>query len=166
MDIPKPPKPLIEKDVAFPPAPAKPPERPAPVVRVERDIKPASTDALKLSEGKKYPPLFIKLDKYGEVVDSIQKLKSTALGLRDALDALDDVEKELRNGLSITQKALDSFNTVLTTLDSRLLKVEHMDEPRPSGEAKAARREVNAYIRDVYDQIEKIKGELKSIPTE
>ena len=165
VDIPRPPKPFAEKkDLPSPPVPEKTPERPKAEER--KEIKPAYIEALKLSEGKKYPPLFIKLDKYGDVVESIQKLKSTALSLRDALDALDDVEKELRNGLSITQKALDSFNTVLTMLDSKLLKVEHVDDHRLSGEAKSTRGEVNAYIKDVYDQIEKIKGELKAISTE
>ncbi len=173
VNIPKPPKPFSEKDIPLPPAPGKAPEiqkteteeKKPEKTDEKKEIKPAFLEALKMTEGKKYPPLFIKLDKYGEMVESIQKLKSTALGLRDALDALDDVEKELRNGLAITQKALDSFNTVLTVLDSKLLRAEHVNEPRASPEEKAARSEVNAYIKDVYDQIEKIKNELKAIST-
>ena len=34
------------------------------------------------------PPLFIKIEKYKEVIQSIQQLRAYALSLRDALDAL------------------------------------------------------------------------------
>ena len=72
---------------------------------------------------KPSPPLFIKIDKYRELVQSIKDLRSHALSLRDALDALTDIEKELRNGINITQSSLDRFNSIIASLDSRLLSV-------------------------------------------
>jgi hypothetical protein len=130
----------------------------------EGGIRPAFVEAMKLGDLRKYPPLFIKLDKYGEMVSNMDKLKATALTLRDALDALDDVEKELRNGLAITQKALDNFNMVVAALDTKLLRVDRDDSEAP--ERKAAPREVDSYIKDVYDQVERIKGELRGISRE
>ena len=106
------------------------------------------------------PPLFIKIDKYGEVVKNVQRLKSFALGLRDALDALSDIEKELSTGLTIANRALDNFNTTVSMLDSKLLRlagtnVTDTDIKIPD--------ELDNYIKNVYDQMGKLKHELKTI---
>ena len=109
---------------------------------------------------KPSPPLFIKIDKYRELVQSIKDLRSNALSLRDALDALTDIEKELRNGISITQNSLDRFNSIISTLDSRLLKVGAEEE------IVEVPREMDNYVRELYDHVERIKHDLKTIKEE
>jgi hypothetical protein len=104
------------------------------------------------------PPVFIKIDKYSDIVKNLQKLKSYAMSLRDALDALSDIEKEITTGISIAHKALDDFNTIIAILDSKLLKasaIEDMDIGAPG--------DVDKYIKGIYDQMEKIKTELKEM---
>jgi hypothetical protein len=108
------------------------------------------------------PPLFIKIDRYQEVVDSIQKLKSLALGLRDALDALADIEKELTTGINIAHKALDDFNTIISMLDSKMTRVGEIGTGRSNAESS----EINTYVRGIYDQMDKIKRELKNVSEE
>ncbi|MCK5022980.1 MAG: hypothetical protein KAS04_02300, partial [Candidatus Aenigmarchaeota archaeon] len=46
------------------------------------------------------PPLFIKVDKYRDIVKDIRDLKSHILNMRDALDVLGDMQKEVTNGIS------------------------------------------------------------------
>lgn len=104
------------------------------------------------------PPVFIKIDKYTDIVKNLSKLKSYAMSLRDALDALADIEKELTTGISIAHKALDDFNTIIAVLDSKLLRasaIKDMDVSAPG--------DVDKYIKGIYDQMERIKSELKSI---
>ena len=104
------------------------------------------------------PPVFIKIDKYSDIVKNLQKLKSYAMSLRDALDALSDIEKEITTGISIAHKALDDFNTIIAILDSKLLRasaIEDLDVGAPG--------DVDKYIKGIYDQMEKIKGELKEM---
>jgi hypothetical protein len=104
------------------------------------------------------PPVFIKIDKYSDIVKNLQKLKSYALSLRDALDALADIEKELTTGISIGHKALDDFNTIIAILDSKLLRasaIEEFDIGAPG--------DMDKYIKGIYDQMEKIKDELKDL---
>jgi hypothetical protein len=107
----------------------------------------------------KPPPLFIKIDKYQEVVDNLQRLKSFALSLRDALDALADIEKELTTGVSIAHKALDDFNSVIALLESKMTRVGEIETARSGSTPK----EVDNYIRNVYEQMDRIKQELDNV---
>jgi len=110
-------------------------------------------------EGK-YPPLFIRIDKYKELIQNLQRLKSYALSLRDALDALNDIEKELRTGIDLTQKALDDFNAIISVMDAKLIRLAGGEEGEIEGETP---EHMDEYIKGVYDQISKIKDELRTI---
>lgn len=110
--------------------------------------------------GESFPPLFIKIEKYKELVQSLQRLKSYALSLRDALDALNDIEKELKTGILITQKALDDFNSMIALMDSKLIRLSDAAEGESDYETP---EHMDDYIKGVYDQISKIRDELKTI---
>lgn len=134
-------------------------ERPKMLEPEPRIEKPSRKEILDEVEGS-IPPVFIKIEKYGEVVKNVQRLKSFALGLRDALDALSDIEKELNTGLTLANRALDNFNTAISVLDTKFLRVAgtnvvDKDEKVPD--------ELDTYVKDVYDQMSKLKHELKSI---
>ncbi|MBU0530744.1 MAG: hypothetical protein ABIH52_00210 [Candidatus Aenigmatarchaeota archaeon] len=108
--------------------------------------------------GKDSPPLFIKIEKYRDVVREVQKLRSYALGLRDALDALSDVEAELKNGLSVAQKTLDHFNSIISLLDAKFLKVQGLDESE-----KDTPEEIDKYVDNLYNHVERIKTDIKTL---
>ena len=129
---------------------AAPPRPPAPMGREE---------AVSGEEGP-YPPLFIKIDKYKEIIGNLQRLKTYALSLRDALDALDDIEKELKTGIQITQKALDDFNNIIALLDSKLIRLAGGEDADFEGQVP---EHMDDYIKGVYDQISKIRDELRTI---
>lgn len=104
------------------------------------------------------PPVFIKIDKYADIVRNIQRLKSTAMNLRDALDALADIEKELTTGIAISHKALDEFNSTIAMLDSRFVRATSMKEIESSES-----EEIDGYIKGIYEQMDKIKDDLQDI---
>ena len=108
---------------------------------------------------KRTPPLFIKIDKYTEIVKNIQRLKSYSLSLRDALDALAEIESELKTGLDVTQKALDRFNTIIALLDAKLLRIQGIDTEPIAEEAE----NVENYMDKLSSQMERLKSELKSL---
>ena len=107
-----------------------------------------------------YPPVFIKIDKYKDIIQNIQRLKTYALSLRDALDALNDIEKELKTGIQITQRALDDFNNIIGMLDSKLIRMAGGEEGDIEGQVP---EHMDDYIKGVYDQISKIRDELRTI---
>jgi hypothetical protein len=149
------------------PPTARPPETPS---RGIEAIKPLSISDIRprppsdtrhieeIADIHGSPPVFIKVDKYTEIVRNLGRLKSYALSLRDALDALADIEKEITTGISIAHKALDDFNTTIAILDSKLLRasaIKDMTVNQPD--------DVDNYIKGIYDQMDKIKAELRSL---
>lgn len=132
-------------DRGLPKLPERPPEGPG---------KPSGAPRSGLA-----PPLFVKVEKYEDVIKDIQELRSYALSLRDALDALADIEKELKVGMEIAHKALDRLNVIISSLDSKLLRTAGVNI---EGEVRSP-KEVEGYIKNVYSQIEKLKNELRSI---
>lgn len=164
MDPPPPPPPPTQ---TAPMPPALPQRSPyAPPIEQEQPQRMLPSAAMELpaiapkpgAHGKKpSPPLFIKIDKYRELVQNIKELRSNALNLRDTLDALNDIEKELKNGISITQNSLDRFNTILTTLDSKLLRVGAEED------IVQVPRDMDNYVKNMYDHVERIKHDLKTI---
>ena len=165
LDAPLPP---FGKDVPVPKKPAsrraepEPMEPPLP----RRPAAPAQKTAGK-ARSREVPavvrnaPMFIKIEKYREVVDEIEKLKSYSLNLRDALDALAEIEKELQTGLALTTKALDRFNAIITVLDSKFLRFQSVSDEK--FREKLPPLEIDTYVKDIYDQMEKIRHELKTI---
>lgn len=142
----------------LPPPPPPKTAEPQPVRRLTAPAmpRPGREDLASPMEAGAGAPLFIKLDRYKELLKEIQQLKSYALGLRDAMDALAGVEAELQEGIRIANKALDTFNTVLSLIDSTLMR-NHGDTPAKVPE------EMEHYIKNVHSQIEKIRAELKSV---
>ncbi|MFH1978065.1 MAG: hypothetical protein ABIJ92_01960 [Candidatus Aenigmatarchaeota archaeon] len=108
------------------------------------------------------PPLFIKIDRYKDVVKEIQRLKSYSLGLRDALDALVDIENELKNGLSLAQKALDHFSSVVSLLDAKFLRIQGVE----SNDLDDVPDELDNHIKGLYNQMEKIKSDMRTFDDE
>jgi len=112
------------------------------------------------------PPLFIKVDRYREVLEHIERLRSFALSLRDALDAMTDMEREVQAGLAICHKALDSLNGTLSTLHSNLSS-SHVDESHIRSVTEPIRvetpKEIEEYVKGMYQQMERIKRDLEAI---
>lgn len=131
----------------------------------EVDIKKAvhSKPAYEIPEAKKSfsPPVFVKVERYKELLEDIQKLRSYSLGLRDALDAMAEIEKEFKTAMGLTNKVLDKVNMLISSLDMKLLRktgvdAEHLPSVKPP-------EDVESYVKGIYDQVEKLKGELQSL---
>ncbi len=110
---------------------------------------------------KASPPVFVKLERYREILEDVQKLRSYSLGLRDALDAMGEIEKEFKTAMSLTNKVLDKVNIIISSLDMKLLQKSgpNMDTLPPIKPPE----DVDNYVKGIYEQIDKLKAELQSI---
>ena len=140
--------------------------RPPPVPRAEPPAAAAPPSPVPDS-----PPLFIKVDKYREVVKNLMEAKSFILNLRDALDALSDVQKEISNGVQVAHKTLDELNENLASLDTFFIRpgrVQGAAAPKPENrgieeEMIPQKPPVDNYVKDVYGQLERLRTQLKTL---
>lgn len=168
LSVPAPPAKAAESSDMKPPAPAK--RQPRPDVTDDMVEKPpinpydfagSVKKHATSSKGNISPPLFIKIERYKEIVRQVQSIRSMSLTLRDALDALFEMEKELKLGLDMTQKTLDRFNASLLELDGSLIRSQGI-EIEPHEDTK----ELESYVRNVYKQVERLKTDMKTITSE
>ncbi|MCX6818152.1 MAG: hypothetical protein NTU57_04825 [Candidatus Aenigmarchaeota archaeon] len=117
------------------------------------------------------PPLFIKVDKYREIVKGIRELRSYILNLKDTLDVLSDMQREVGNGVQIAHKSLDELNSLVSDLDSFFMKpqtvsgsrIQEYDADDIEDEADTHANEIRSSMKDVYGQLEKLRAQLRSI---
>ena len=107
------------------------------------------------------PPVFIKVERYRELLEDVQKLRSYSLGLRDALDAMAEIEKEFKTAMNLTNKVLDKVNILISSLDMKLL--QKTGPPLDTLSPIKPPEDVENYVRGIYEQIEKLKTELHAI---
>jgi len=130
------------------------------------EIRKAVTKPVFRPQNAQSPPLFIKVDKYRDIIKSIRDLRSYILNLRDALDVLRDMQKEVANGIEIAGKTLDELNEITSNLDSFFMKPQTIggkaeDFGRPGiGEEEEEARDS---MKDVYGQLEKLRAQLRAI---
>jgi Mg2+ and Co2+ transporter CorA len=106
------------------------------------------------------PPVFVKIDRYKDLLEDIQKLRSYSLGLRDAIDAMADIEKEFKTAMNLTNKVLDKVNILVSSIDMKLLQKHGSSAVLSTIKPP---EDVENYVKGIYDQIEKLKTELKSL---
>ncbi|MCK4335753.1 MAG: hypothetical protein KAW40_03450 [Candidatus Aenigmarchaeota archaeon] len=115
----------------------------------------------------KSPPLFIKVDKYRDIVENIRNLKSYILNLRDAIDVLEDMQKEISNGIDVAHKTLDELNIIISNLDSFFLRpqgVEHdLEEDEIPEPGRTSPGEVEGNMKNVYTNLERLRAQLRAI---
>ncbi len=115
------------------------------------------------------PPIFIKVEKYREIIKGMRDLRSYILNLRDTLDVLVDMQRELANGIEIAQKTLDELGTILSGLDSLFIKPAGMEGRQGEYGGKEdwdnddGSSGVQTSMQDVYGHLEKLRAQLKAI---
>lgn len=149
----------------------KPPKAPMKLPDIKKPLPPpapASRHAFRppaSRESSDSPPLFIKVDKYREIVKNIRDLKSNIMNMRDALDVLAEMQKEVANGIEIAHKTIDGLNGVIANLDSYFLRPQgiqhHMEDDVGPGAVDEG--EIENQMKDVYGQVEKLRAQLRSI---
>jgi len=111
---------------------------------------------------EKHLPLFVKVERYNDIIKIIESLRSYVLSLRDAVDVMEELQKEIKNGITISQKVLDDINMTLSSLDSYFLKpqsAEDVIKAKPTITEKS----VDDYVKNVYEIVERLRTQLNSI---
>lgn len=106
------------------------------------------------------PPLFVKVDKYNDIIQNLQKLKLQTTGLRKTLDSLTEVERKLHRGLEASYRTLDALTTIVSLI---MDKLSQKQVPQYSDIQKRIKTEsvIEGYFKNVNKELEKIKTELE-----
>jgi cell division septum initiation protein DivIVA len=114
-----------------------------------------------IEETPKLAPVFVRIDKYKDILEGIHKLKATIVNLEAVLNIRKQLHNVSFNSDRMLEKALQNFNE--TTNDfSRNFSI-----PRGMGhlvkEPKNAEEFVDKGVSDISQEIERLKAQLENI---
>jgi hypothetical protein len=131
------------------PTPQKPIQEEKPSNPVQEVPKPA------------FAPLFVKLEKYRNVLDSISDLKTTIIMLKNALAVQRQIEGLRDENRKFLELAIDKIDKKIFSLDTEFLRPKGFEEEFPP--ANYETEGLEGVVDDLKKQIEGLKSELKTI---
>ena len=156
------------------PADVKPPEETkklpesAPEERKAAPMKPKEEPVE--VEKPSFAPLFVKIDRYRQILNAIGSLKTTMIMLKNSLLTLNELDKARDETFKLVQDAVGKLEGKLNSLDQELVRPSGFQErTNISHDTTSERPEyqdvetVEATIADLKGQIEQLKSELETV---
>jgi len=120
-----------------------------PPIQVEEPQRPA------------FAPLFVKLEKYRSVLNSINDLKTTIIMLKNALTIQKQIEGLRDENRKFLELAINKIDKKIVSLDTDFMRPRGFEEEFPPATYETAG--IEGVVDDLKKQIEGLKSELKTI---
>jgi chromosome segregation ATPase len=111
-----------------------------------------------------FPPLFVKVEKYSEILKHLEQLDSYIENFKEILNDLTRTEQELQNRLALTRQAIEKMADTLFILNSKMKpgasqeqEFKHVSHEDLIKEAE----DLEGYLKTMKEAMDKIKNEIK-----
>ncbi len=105
-------------------------------------------------------PLFVKMDRYRQILTTIGNLKTSLMIVKNSLATLKQIEKVRDDTFSIVSDVIEKMDDKLIDLDNNLLRPAGFHESEETSAEKQDIRSIEATVADLQGQIEQLKSEL------
>jgi len=129
------------------------------------DVKDSVPDELHMVEPlpdkARFAPLFVKVDRYREILESINKMKANIVNVQSMLSIekqISDMKSQVDSEL---EKEVQELKLIVNALDKELVRpkaVEPYIMPKPSDVAK-----METYVSDLQNELSKLQSQVKKI---
>jgi len=129
-------------------------------VRVERI--PARVEEVKeeVKERSSFAPLFVKLDRYRQILNTMNYLKNTMNMVKNTFSILNELEKIRMENLKLIQETIEKADKKILTLDSEFMRPSGFIEEMPE---LTDVESLEATLVDLREQVGQLKSELKNM---
>jgi len=141
--------------------------QPAPVVakpqmqRPVQQMQPvhqAPEEKMQPQEKPTFAPLFVKIDRYKNILKSMSELKTTLSLMRNSFAVLDQMEQLKVENMKLISNALDKVEKKLIALDAEFLRPSGFhDEMNEQYETES----LQGVVSDLQSQIQQLKNEMQ-----
>jgi len=118
--------------------------------------------ALRVEEHKEkvsFAPLFVKLDKYKQILNALVELKTTIAAIKNSFSVLNELERLKMESLKMIQASVDKMDKRLVALDSEFLRPSGFHEEMPAEMYNS--ESIGGVINDLRSQIEQLRAEIQ-----
>lgn len=105
-------------------------------------------------------PLFVKMDRYRQILTTIGNLKTALMIVKNSLATLQQIEKVRDATFNIVSDIVDKMDDKLIDLDNNLLRPAGFHENEEVSAEQQDIRGIEATVADLQGQIEQLKSEL------
>jgi len=143
------PKEEIKTEPSTTPIQEKPAQEEVPTTLLEKTQKPA------------FAPLFVKIEKYRNVLNYMNDLKTAIIMLKNALVVQRQIEGLRDENRKFLELAINKIDKKIFSLDTEFLKPKGFEEEFPPTTYET--EGIEGVVEDLKKQIEGLKSELKTI---
>jgi len=108
-------------------------------------------------------PLFVKIDRYRQILTTIGNLKTAIMIIKNSLATLQHIERVRDDTFDIVNDVIENMHEKLVTIDNDLLRPAGFHEPAEMSPQHQDIRSIEATVADLQGQIEQLKSELGKI---
>jgi len=116
--------------------------------RQEQEEKPA------------FAPLFVKIDRYRQILSTINNLRNTLMLLKNNFMILNELEKLKEENMTLIKETLEKMEKRMSSLDTQFMRpsgfMEDAEDMQDVGMADAT-------LADLSSQVEDLKAQLQSL---
>lgn len=152
---------VSDEPIAIPDPPKfdiKPPKRSQPESKIPESVP---NPEIRLPETKEeFAPLFIKIDKYSSILNTINDLKATVSMAKNAMVVQKEIEKLAEENRKMIEEGFNKINTRLAQIDQEFIK--------PKGFKKHMKKikkqpELDSVVNDLKSQVDDLRTELENV---
>jgi len=104
-------------------------------------------------ESQPFAPLFVKVDKYRDILNGIQKIREAIRSIKEIVELQKTIENTRADIDNSLDKYLAQLDSALNELDSGFKKPETYNLPQP---------QMDMHISELQNELNKLHGELKT----
>ncbi len=138
------------KEAVSGPPPLPPEETKMPTIELEKS-----------PERTRFAPLFIKIDRYNEVLKNIEGLKNVMLNLRDLLLLNQQMEKIRAESQNMLQKNIQEISRLLTELDKEFVRPRGLEEMGTAIKTSMETERIEDYVGELERELQNLRGKLQ-----
>jgi chromosome segregation ATPase len=111
-------------------------------------------------EPETYAPLFVKIERYKEVLNLLSEIKTTIVTLKNAFSVINELEKLRSETMKTIQASLNRVDTKVLSLDREFLRPKGYEEELPE-HFEPEVENLSVIVEDLKSQVEKLKSKIK-----
>lgn len=125
---------------------------------VEESSLPTTRRPEETAEEEESAPLFVKIDKYRQVIQNLEQIKNSLKDLRDLFALMDEIDGIKREGMKELRDGISSLADGLISMDEKFIRPRGAREFRKEGPSERSRT-----VQELQDELKDVRRELNRL---